>query len=262
MIVFSDISVVFNRGGALETSALRGIDLQVAAGEFITVIGSNGAGKSTLLSALAGEVLITGGTISIDGEQTNGKAAHKLAAKVARVFQNPLSGTCAELTIEENLALAAARGKKRGWQMALSATNRKLFRARLAQLGLGLENRLAEPVGALSGGQRQALSLIMATLAPSRILLLDEHTAALDPKMAEFILAQTRRAARDYNLTMLMVTHSMKAALSCGDRTLMLHQGKIVLDIAGEPRAKTNAEGLLKHFAQSGADDEDRLLLT
>lgn len=262
MIVFDDIGVIFNRGTALETAALRGISLSVSAGEFITVIGSNGAGKSTMLSALAGDVPLSQGRINIDGEAINKQPAHKLAAKVARVFQNPTSGTCAELTIEENLALAAARGKSRGWKLALSSTKRALFRDRLAGLGLGLENRMGEPVGALSGGQRQALSLVMATLAPSRILLLDEHTAALDPKMAAFVLDQTRRAAGDYDLTMLMVTHSMKAALSCGNRTLMLHQGKIVFDIHGEARTKTTPETLLNQFTQSGAEQEDRLMLS
>ncbi|MGI9338727.1 MAG: ABC transporter ATP-binding protein [Gammaproteobacteria bacterium] len=262
MIVFDNIGVIFNRGTALETAALRGINLTVAAGDFITVIGSNGAGKSTLLSVLAGEAEAAKGGIRIDGKSTSKMAAHKLAAKVARVFQNPTSGTCAELTIEENLALAAARGKSRGWKLALTTKNREHFRARLAKLELGLENRLREPVGSLSGGQRQALSLVMATLAPSRILLLDEHTAALDPKMAEFVLTQTRRAAKDYDLTMLMVTHSMKAALSCGNRTLMLHQGKIVLDIAGEERARTTPETLLHQFTKSAADHEDRLMLS
>ncbi len=260
MIEFCGVSVVFNSGTALETVALRDVSLTVRAGEFVTVIGSNGAGKSTLLAALAGDAAPAKGEIRIDGKKTSGKPPHKLAAKVARVFQDPLSGTCADLTLEENLALAAGRGGKRGWSRALSRSRRETFRARLQSLGLNLENRLAEPVVAFSGGQRQAASLVMATLAESRILLLDEHTAALDPKMAEFVLSLTRRAASEFNLTMLMVTHSMKAALSCGGRTLMLHQGKIILDIAGEERAKTGADYLLRKFAEAGAD-EDRTLL-
>ena len=262
MIVFQNASVVFNRNTALETPALRGINLQVGAGEFVTVIGSNGAGKSTMLSALSGEVPLSSGEIMIDGKNAGETAPHKLASKVARVFQNPLSGTCAELTIEENLSLAASRGKPRGWQRALTSQNRALFKERIASLGLNLENRLNEPVGSLSGGQRQAVSLVMATLAQSRVLLLDEHTAALDPNMADFVLDLTRRAARDYNLTMMMVTHSMRAALSCGDRTLMLHQGKIVLDISGEERKQTGTDGLLRRFAEAGAADDDRLMLS
>ena len=263
MIEAKDLQVVFNPNTAMSTQALSGANLKVDEGEFVTVIGSNGAGKSTLLAALAGDVCPQDGHILIDGKDVINTPAHERAKDIARVFQDPLSGTCANLSIEENMSLAAKRGERRGWQLAVSAEKRRLFRERIHALELGLENRLKEPVGRLSGGQRQAVSLLMSTLAPSRILLLDEHTAALDPRMAEFVLGLTRRIGKEYGLTMLMVTHSMKAALSCGTRTIMLNKGKIVLDIAGEKRKALQVNDLLRLFAEvCGEDiDDDRLLL-
>ena len=263
MIEARGIEVVFHPGEAMETPGLRGVDLQIGAGEFITVVGSNGAGKSTLLSVLAGDITPSAGGVFMDGEDITAEPAHRRAARVARVFQDPLAGTCAGLTIEENMALAHSRGKKRGWRRAVSESRRELFRRRLQDLGLNLETRLGGLVGQLSGGQRQAVSLVMATLAKSRLLLLDEHTAALDPRMAAFVLELTRRLSAEYNLAVLMVTHSMKAALSCGARTLMLHRGRIVLDIGGEARAKLETADLLRLFAEKsgGEADADRMLL-
>lgn len=263
MIEARGVGVVFNPGGALETPALCGADLALGAGEFATVVGSNGAGKSTLLNVLAGDVAPSSGRVLLDGEDITPVPAHLRAAKIARVFQDPLAGTCADLTVEENMALALLRGKNRGWRLAVSSERREFFRRRLRDLGLNLENRLGERVGQLSGGQRQAVSLAMATLSGNRILLLDEHTAALDPRMAAFVLELTRRIGAEYNLAVLMVTHSMKAALECGGRTLMLHRGEIVLDIKGEERAKLGTPDLLRLFAEKsgGEAESDRMLL-
>ena len=264
MISLSDAEAVFNPGTALENRALRGADLEVASGEFVTVIGSNGAGKSTLLGVISGDVRLRRGRILVDGEDVTRVPAHRRAGRVARVFQDPLAGTCAQLTVEENMALALGRGNHRGWRMAVNRAKRELFCERLRGLGLGLEDRLGDLVGLLSGGQRQAVSLMMATLAPSRILLLDEHTAALDPRMADFVLDLTRRVCSEFHLATLMVTHSMKDALSCGDRTLMLHQGEIVFNVVEPERAKMTAADLLRLFAQArkGEEvDDDKLLL-
>lgn len=263
MIEARGVGVIFNPGEVLETPGLRGVDLQLAAGEFASVVGSNGAGKSTLLNVLAGGIKPSAGKVFMDGEDITATPAHRRAKKIARMFQDPLAGTCANLTVEENMALAFSRGKKRGWRLAVSANRRELFRNRLLDLGLNLENRLGEQVGQLSGGQRQAVSLAMATLADSRVLLLDEHTAALDPRMAAFVLELTRRIGEEYKLAILMVTHSMKAALSCGTRTLMLHRGKIVLDIKGEERANLQTADLLRLFAEKsgGEEESDRMLL-
>ncbi|MGI9306410.1 MAG: ABC transporter ATP-binding protein [Gammaproteobacteria bacterium] len=263
MIEARGVEVVFHRGEALETPGLRGVDLQIGAGEFAAVIGSNGAGKSTLLNVLAGDIAPTAGGVFMDGKNITAQPAHIRASRIARVFQDPLAGTCAGLTVEENMSLAQSRGKTRGWRRAVSDARRKFFRRRLQDLGLNLENRLGEKVGQLSGGQRQAVSLVMATLAESGVLLLDEHTAALDPRMAEFVLELTRRIASEYGLAALMVTHSMKAALSCGGRTIMLHRGKIILDASGEERSKMQTADLLRLFAQTsgGEIDNDRLLL-
>ena len=264
MISVSGAEVVFNPGAALENRALCGVDLEVGSGEFATVIGSNGAGKSTLLGVVAGDVFPRAGRVFIGGEDMTRVPAHRRAGRVARVFQDPLAGTCAELSVEENMALALGRGTSRGWGMAVTNPKRALFRERLRGLGLGLEGRLGDLVGLLSGGQRQAVSLMMATLAPSRILLLDEHTAALDPRMAGFVLDLTRRVCEEYGLATLMVTHSMRDALSCGTRTLMLHQGEVVLNISGAERERMTAADLLRLFseARKGEEvDDDKLLL-
>jgi len=263
MIRIDDLHVTFNPGGILEARALRGVGLDIAAGEFVTVIGSNGAGKSTLLGALAGDFPPSRGVIQIDNADVSALPAHRRAVFVARVFQDPLSGTCAQLSIEENLSLAASRGKKRGLGFAGGNDKRAQFRQRLQMLEMGLENRLDDQVGKLSGGQRQALSLIMATFADSRILLLDEHTAALDPRMAAFVLELTRRVYEEYRLTVLMVTHSMQSALNLGARTIMLHEGRVIHDLAGDVRRNASVADLLRLFAEAagGGLDNDRLLL-
>jgi putative ABC transport system ATP-binding protein len=250
MIQVEQVAVTFNRGTPMETPALRGLDLAIPAGQFVTVIGSNGAGKSTLLNVLTGDAPATAGRVVIDDQDVTGWPAPRRAALVARVFQDPLAGSCADLTIEENLALAAARGARRGFSLAVDRSRRAGFRDQLRRLGLGLENRLGDRMGLLSGGQRQAVSLLMATLQPMKILLLDEHTAALDPKTAEFVLDLTRRIVADQKLTTLMVTHSMRQALDYGERTVMLHEGRAVLDVAGETRKGLDVPDLLDLFAR------------
>ena len=259
MIQAENIAVTFHRGTPMETPALRGLDLAIPEGQFVTVIGSNGAGKSTLLNVLTGDAVVTTGRIVVDAQDVTAWSPPRRAALVARVFQDPLAGSCADLSIEENLALAAARGYRRGLALAVDRGRRETFRAQLRRLGLGLENRLGDRMGLLSGGQRQAVSLLMATLQPMKILLLDEHTAALDPKTAEFVLDLTRRIVGDQKLTTLMVTHSMRQALDYGERTLMLHEGRVVLDVAGDTRKGLDVPDLLALFTrqrdQTLADD-------
>jgi putative tryptophan/tyrosine transport system ATP-binding protein len=263
MIAVENIAVTFNRGTPMETAALRGLDLAIPAGEFVTVIGSNGAGKSTLLNVLTGDAAVAQGRVVIDNLDVTGWSPPRRAALVARVFQDPLAGSCADLSIEENLALAASRGHRRGLALAVDRGRREIFRDHLRRLGLGLENRLGDRMGLLSGGQRQAVSLLMATLQPMKILLLDEHTAALDPKTAEFVLDLTRRIVADQKLTTLMVTHSMRQALDYGERTLMLHEGRVVLDVAGDTRKGLDVPHLLDLFARQRHQPlaDDSLLL-
>ncbi|MGQ7792519.1 ABC transporter ATP-binding protein [Faunimonas sp. B44] len=263
MIEVDSLSVVFNKGTPLERRALRGISLRVDTGEFCCVIGSNGAGKSTLLGAIAGDVMPASGRIVLAGRDVTRLPAERRAGLVARVFQDPLAGSCGALSIAENLALAAARGGRRGLSPALGRIRSEAIRARVAELGIGLEDRLGVPMGSLSGGQRQALSLIMATLAPSSIVLLDEHTAALDPANAEFVLELTTRLAERFALTVLMVTHSMRQALDLGSRTLMLHEGQIIFDMSGAERTSLSVEDLIERFRQARGQElaEDRLLV-
>ncbi|MGV8840189.1 MAG: ABC transporter ATP-binding protein [Bauldia sp.] len=264
MIRVSGLEVTFNRGTPLEKRAIQGIDLTLEKGEFVCVIGSNGAGKSTLLSAIAGDVLPTAGKIEIDGIDVSRWPTAKRARLVSRVFQDPLAGSCADLTIEENLALAASRGQRRTLGHAITHARRAAFRDRVAELCLGLENRLKDRMGLLSGGQRQAVSLVMASLAPSSVLLLDEHTAALDPGMAAFVIGVTNQVVVDSRLTTLMVTHSMSQALQVGTRTVMLHEGKVLLDVRGEERSKLTVEDLVARFQNvrgGKAIDDDALLM-
>ena len=264
MISLRGIQVTFGTGTPLETRALNGVDLDIDEGEFVTVIGSNGAGKSTLLNVLTGELLPSTGSLSIDGELLTRRPAAARAGLVARVFQDPLAGTCEQLTIEENLALASSRGRRRGLGRALSPGLRDRFREHLSRLGLGLEHRLGDRMGLLSGGQRQAVSLLMATLQPARILLLDEHTAALDPKTAEFVLRLSCEIVEEQQLTTLMVTHSMRQALDVGSRTIMLHQGCIAFDVAGRERTGLDVPDLLALFEQRQGEalHDDSLLLS
>lgn len=263
MIRVTGLDIIFGKGTPLEKRALRGVDLTVPDHQFVSVIGSNGAGKSTLLAAIAGDVLPEAGKIEIGGQDVSRLPTAIRAAKVARVFQDPLAGSCGRLTIEENLAIAAARGRRRGLGLAISRSRRDLFRQRLAELGLGLESRLDDQMALLSGGQRQALALVMATLSDADVLLLDEHTAALDPAMAEFVLDLTRRVVGERKVATLMVTHSMRQALDLGDRTVMLHEGKIILDVAGDERASLDVEDLIHMFRKvRGQDiDDDSLLI-
>ncbi|WP_422526926.1 ABC transporter ATP-binding protein [Serratia fonticola] len=254
----------FNPGTPLENPVLRGLSLNIEAGQFVTVIGSNGAGKSTLLNAVSGDITPDRGQVFIDEQDVTLMPAWRRAGMVARVFQDPLAGTCEGLSIEENLALALQRGQTRGFQRAVKSKQRQLFRDKLATLELGLENRLGDHMGLLSGGQRQAVSLLMASLQPSRLLLLDEHTAALDPKTAAFVLALTDRIVAEQQLTVLMVTHSMRQALDHGHRTVMLHQGRVVLDVVGEQRANMQVTDLLAMFEKTRGEklDDDGLLLS
>ncbi|GIK97687.1 MAG: ABC transporter ATP-binding protein [Alphaproteobacteria bacterium] len=263
MIKAQGLVATFNRGTPMETRALRGIDLDIPAGQFVTVIGSNGAGKSTLLNALTGDVTLESGRVVVDGVDVTGWSPPRRAALLARVFQDPMAGTCEALSIEENLALAAARGRRRGMRLALDGAVRGAFRDRLKELGLGLEARLADKMGLLSGGQRQAVSLLMATLRPMKILLLDEHTAALDPKTAEFVLQLTDAIVTAQGLTTLMVTHSMRQALDHGHRTVMLHEGRIAFDVAGDTRAGLDVPDLLALFSRVRGEmlADDSLLL-
>ena len=264
MLSAQDLHLTFNPGTPIETRALRGMSLDIAAGQFVTVIGSNGAGKSTFLNAISGDQMVDRGRIAIDGLDVTNQPVWARAQRVARVFQDPMAGTCEDLTIEENMALAQQRGLRRGLRRAVKPAERDMFRERLATLGLGLENRLSDRIGLLSGGQRQAVSLLMAALQPSRILLLDEHTAALDPRTADFVLRLTSRIVADNQLTTMMVTHSMRQALDVGQRTVMLHQGQVVLDVSGEERARLDVPDLLQMFEKVRGEKlaDDALLLS
>lgn len=262
MITVENLSVCFNPGTPLERKALSNLSLTVAKGEFCSVIGSNGAGKSTLLSAIAGDVMADSGRILLSGREVTRLSAERRAAQVARVFQDPLAGSCGALSIGENLALAARRGKRRLFGAALGRGRLSAITERVTELGLGLEKRLDQPMASLSGGQRQVLALVMATLAPSSVVLLDEHTAALDPANAEFVLALTATLAERFGLTVLMVTHSMRQALDVGVRTIMLHDGQIVLDVSDPERRGLTIDDLVARFRQARGQElaEDRLL--
>jgi len=263
MIEARHIAVTFRPGSPLENLALRDASLEILGGQFVTVIGSNGAGKSTFLNAVAGDVPLSAGTILIDGRDVTNWPSTKRAALISRVFQDPVAGTCEDLTIEENLAIALRRVGRRGWRRALERATRDKFRAELARLGLGLETRLQHQVGLLSGGQRQALSLLMATLSDTKILLLDEHTAALDPTAASLVLELTRRLVAERGLTVLMVTHSMRQALDYGDRTVMFHQGHIIFDVKGDERHRLDVPDLLRLFEKAKGEQlaDDALVL-
>lgn len=264
MMRAENLKLTFNAGTPIENPALRGMSLHIQDGEFVTVIGSNGAGKSTFLNAISGDILVDSGSIHIDGVDVTRLPAHQRAGLVARVFQDPMAGTCEKLSIEENMALAFKRGQSRGLKGALNKTNREWFREKLSVLKLGLENRLTDRMGLLSGGQRQAVSLLMASLQPSKILLLDEHTAALDPKTAAFVLELTDQIIQEKKLTAMMVTHSMQQALEHGHRTVMLHQGQVVLDVSGDERKGITVRDLLDMFEKTRGEKvtDDALLLS
>ena len=263
MLSAQNLKITFNPGTPIETKALQGLSLEIPTGQFVTVIGTNGAGKSTFLNAVSGDLSVDSGKILIDGDDVTKLPVWSRADRVARVFQDPMAGTCEDLTIEENLALAQQRGQRRGLRRAVQTSMRDEFRERLSTLGLGLENRLTDRIGLLSGGQRQAVSLLMAAMQPSRILLLDEHTAALDPRTADFVLQLTARIVAEKQLTTMMVTHSMRQALDIGDRTVMLHQGQVVLDVAGDERKGLDVPDLLHMFEKVRGEKlaDDALLL-
>ena len=260
MLRLNDISKTFYPGTVNASLALDGLTLHIKKGDFVSIIGANGAGKSTLFNAICGSFFVDQGSIFLDGENITMKPEHKRARQIGRLFQDPMRGSAPDMSIEENLALAAGRG---GWLSRVSAADRKAFRDRLALLGLGLEDRMRHPVGLLSGGQRQALTLLMATYSKPKLLLLDEHTAALDPGTAEKVIDLTCRMISEDGLTCLMVTHNMQSALDLGNRTLMMHQGRIILDVSGEERKGLTVEDLTERFRQlSGAKlNNDRMLL-
>jgi len=264
MLKATNLNITFNAGTPIETRALQGMSVTIPSGQFVTVIGTNGAGKSTFLNAVSGDLEVDSGSILIDETEVANQPVWKRAGLVARVFQDPMAGTCEDLTIEENMALAQQRGNRRGLSWAVKTSQRDYYREQLARLNLGLESRLTDRIGLLSGGQRQAVSLLMAALQPSRILLLDEHTAALDPRTADFVLELTNTLVTEKNLTTMMVTHSMRQALDIGDRTLMLHQGKVVLDVAGEERKGMQIADLLAMFEEVRGEQvtDDALLLS
>jgi putative ABC transport system ATP-binding protein len=259
MITLKSVKLTFSPGTVMEKKALRGITLRIEEGEFITVIGSNGAGKSTLLNTISGEVIPTSGSIDIDEENVTAWPAHARAGQVARVFQDPLAGTCADLTVGENLSLATSRGSRRTFCRAITKDQRQHYQELLSRLNLGLEDRMDATMSLLSGGQRQAVSLLMATLSPLKILLLDEHTSALDPKTGAFVMKLTESIVEEQKLTTLMVTHSLQQALHVGTRTIMLHEGRVIYDVRGEERARLTVSDLLHQFGTT--IDDDRLLL-
>lgn len=263
MINVGQLQLTFNQGTPIENHVLRGLNLNISEGEFVTIIGSNGAGKSSLLNVISGDLIADSGHVIINNKDVTRWPAWKRAGMVARVFQDPMVGTCENLTIEENLAIAYNRGNSFTLLPALNCKLRTLFKEKLATLNLGLENRLSDMMGLLSGGQRQAVSLLMSTLQPSKILLLDEHTAALDPKTAQFVLDLTNEIVLKNKLTTMMVTHSMKQALEYGTRTVMLHQGQVVLDVSGEKRDKLTVNDLLEMFEKTRGEKvtDDALLL-
>ncbi len=264
MITLSGCHKYFHKGSVNEVHPLDNISLAIEEGDFVTVIGSNGAGKSTLLNCIAGCFFPDTGSITINGCDVTRWPEHKRARFIARVFQDPLLGTCPSATIQQNLALAAKRGKPRGLGRGVKAKDRSRFVAALEHLGLGLETRLLDKVGLLSGGQRQALTMLMATLVKPEVLLLDEHIAALDPKTANQILTLTRDIVSEQGLTTLMITHNMKHALGFGNRLIMLHQGRIILDVRGEEKAALTVNDLLQRFyAVQGEElSLDSMLLT
>lgn len=264
MLILQNIRKTFHAGTVNQKVALDDVSLTLKDGDFVTVIGGNGAGKSTLLNTIAGTFPVDSGSITIDGEDITLLPEQKRARFLGRVFQDPMMGTAADMWIEENLALAAQRGERRGLKWSISATDREEFRRLLAELDLGLEERLSSKVGLLSGGQRQALTLLMATMKRPRLLLLDEHTAALDPKTAAKVLALSDRFVEEGRLTTLMVTHNMKDAIAHGNRLIMMNAGKIVLDISGEEKKRLTVDDLLHAFTLSTAEEfaNDRILLS
>ena len=264
MLYLNHIKKTFNAGTINEKKALCGVDLHLNPGDFVTIIGGNGAGKSTTLNAIAGVWPIDSGEIVIDGVNVAKLPEHKRAKYLGRVFQDPMMGTAAPMEIQENLAIAARRGERRTLSWSISRREKEEFRELLKILELGLEDRMTAKVGLLSGGQRQALTLLMATLKKPKILLLDEHTAALDPKTAAKVLDITDRLIAENNLTAMMVTHNMKDAIAHGNRLIMMHEGRIIFDVAGEDKKNLTVEALIQKFSETSGKEfsSDRALLS
>lgn len=264
MFEIRSIHKTFNPGTINAKTALNGLSLTLADGDFVTVIGGNGAGKSTMLNAVAGVFPVDSGSILIDGTDVTDLPEYRRAALLGRVFQDPMMGTAPTMSIEENLALAVRRGQKRGLKWGISSTERALFRERLETLGLGLESRLSAKVGLLSGGQRQALTLLMASLKEPKLLLLDEHTAALDPKTAAKVLELSDQIVQEHHLTTLMVTHNMRDAIAHGNCLIMLDAGRVVVDVSGEQKQRLTPQELVELFSKASGSDEvnDKLLLS
>lgn len=263
MLQIKDITKIFNEGTVNEKIALNGLSLTLEDGDFVTVIGGNGAGKSTMLNAVAGTYPVDEGSIIIDGQDITKLPEHKRARFIGRVFQDPMTGTAADMWIEENMALAMRRGRSRGLGWAIRGNDRKLYREMLKKLDLGLEDRLSTKVGLLSGGQRQAITLLMASMNNPKLLLLDEHTAALDPKTAAKVLEITEEIVTENKLTTIMITHNMKDAIRLGNRLIMMNAGRIIYDISGEEKKNLKVSDLMELFAKAsdGEFANDRMLL-
>ena len=264
MLKIENVCKTFNAGTVNEKVALQGLNLHLKEGDFVTVIGGNGAGKSTMLNAITGVFGVDAGSILIDGVNVSHLPEYKRAKFIGRVFQDPMMGTAATMQIEENLALAARRGKPRTLRIGITKAEREAYKEELKILGLGLENRMTAKVGLLSGGQRQALTLLMATLQKPKLLLLDEHTAALDPKTAAKVLDATQKIVEKDHLTTLMITHNMRDAIAYGNRLIMMYNGHIVVDVSGEDKKNLTVEQLLNLFSQASGSDEvdDKLVLS
>lgn len=264
MLEIKNAVKVFNPGTTNEKIALNNLSLKLNDGDFVTVIGGNGAGKSTMLNAVAGVWRLDCGSIFIDGVDVTGMKEHKRAKYLGRVFQDPMMGTAADMNIDENLALAARRGKVRGLGWGITAAERNHYREILAELGLGLESRITTKIGTLSGGQRQAVTLIMASLRKPKLLLLDEHTAALDPKTAAKVLALTDKIIKENNLTAMMVTHNMNDAIAYGNRLIMMHNGNVIMDISGEEKKNLTVARIMEKFNELSGETfaNDRALLS
>ena len=263
MLTITNVRKTFNKGTINEKKALNGINLHLESGDFVTIIGGNGAGKSTMLNMIAGVYPIDSGKIVIDGINISREPEHRRAKYIGRVFQDPMRGTAANMEIQENLAMALRRGKIRGLGWGIRNNEKDYYRTALAQLDLGLQTRMTSKVGLLSGGQRQALTLLMATLQKPKLLLLDEHTAALDPKTARKVLVLTEKIVNEQELTALMVTHNMKDAIQIGNRLIMMHEGRIIYDVSGEDKKKLQVEDLLEKFETASGEEfaNDRMML-
>ena len=263
MLKLSGVSKTFNPGTVNEKKALTDVDLRLERGDFITIVGSNGAGKSTLFNAISGVFFADAGSIVLDGEDITFQPEYRRSREIGRLFQDPMKGTAAGMEIQENMALAFRRGKRRGLGWGIRAKEKDYYRDMLTRLGLGLQTRMTSKVGLLSGGQRQALTLLMATLQKPKLLLLDEHTAALDPQTAKKVLDLTNEMVTEQKLTALMVTHNMKDAIQIGNRLIMMHDGRIIYDVSGKEKKELTVDDLLKKFAEASGGEfaNDRMML-